>query len=114
MLYEAAILSKGFIGLAHSRCVDAGGKRARDGVDQKNGRRTGRRQESLRSGHTRYIPLKERPKIKESLQRIANRRNETKAFREQVIAELTQQIDRIDESLRERKQELAARKRRRP
>lgn len=59
----------------------------------------------------RHVPLKARPEIKEALRRIANRRNETKTFRQKVVAKLTRQIDRIDQSLMERKRELAAQKR---
>lgn len=56
----------------------------------------------------RYVPLRERPEFKEHLRRIANTCNVSKAFRAQVIADLTRQLDRIDESFRKRQAELAA------
>jgi len=45
----------------------------------------------------RYIPLKNRPAIKEELRRIANRRNVSKELRLLVVADLKRQLDRIDQ-----------------
>ena len=50
----------------------------------------------------RYIPLKNRPGIKEDLRRIANRRNVPKNLRLLAVADLRRQLDRLDQVLNPR------------
>jgi len=59
----------------------------------------------------RYIPLKNRPEIKEELRRIGNRRNVAKRLRLLAVADIKRQLDRIDQVLFKNRPKAAPKRR---